>query len=76
MVGLPSYESNDPASVGSGVFSLTVCDSANAFGLAPAAAPGNAQSTDGDVVLIQVLSGPYASFTFAGTVAHGNIVMH
>ncbi len=76
MVGSPSYQSSDPANPGSGVFSLTVCDSANAFGLAPTAPGGSAQTTDGDVVLIQVLSGPYAPYSFAGTVVHGNIVVH
>ena len=75
MVGLPSYESSDPANPGSGVLSLIVCDSANAFGQTAGAARGNVQNTDGDFVDIQVMSGPYATYRFTGTVAHGNVTL-
>ena len=76
MVGSPSYESSDPANPGSGVLSLIVCDSANAYGQATAGVPrGTAQTTDGDLVVIQVMSGPYATYSFTGTVVHGNVVV-
>ncbi len=75
MVGSPSYESRDPANPGSGVFSLMVCDSANAYGQTAGAARASAQNADGDVVVIQVLSGPYATYSFTGTVVHGNVVV-
>ena len=75
MIGSPSYESGDPANPGSGVLSLMVCDSANAFGLTAGAASANAQNTDGDFVAIQVMSGPYATYSFTGSVVHGNVVV-
>jgi hypothetical protein len=73
MSGVPSYQSTDPRNPGSGLMSLIVCDSANAFG--QGAAGGTAQNTVGDLVLIQVTSGPYAPYSFTGVVAQGNIVM-
>jgi hypothetical protein len=74
LAGSPAYQSTDPRYPGSGVMSLMVCDSANAFGI-PGATHPTAQNADGDLVLIQVTAGPYAPYSFAGVVAHGNIVM-
>jgi hypothetical protein len=77
MQGAPNYTSNDPANPGEGVLSLIVCDSANGYGQITPASPGNAHQSpgDGDLVQIQVLSGPFATYSYTGFVQGGNIVI-
>ena len=63
LVGVPNYESQNPKFPGRGMFFLLVCD-----------LDGNGASMDGDLIFLQVDTGPYAGYTNMGN-PQGNITV-